>query len=134
MRPDPVIREAVAKWLRHAEADLTLARGPAHDEEMIALLCFHAQQAAEKALKAILIAHDLDFPRLHSIERLIGLLPAEIALPLWLPEAAELTAYATVTRYPVFDNAITEEALSSAAALAEQTVRWATEHIRQQFA
>lgn len=134
MQPDPVIREAVAKWLRHAEADLALAQGPAHDEAMTSLLCFHAQQAVEKALKAVLIARGIDFPKLHNIERLISLLPADIPLPSWLPEAAGLTAYATIMRYPFFGDAITEETLHSAAAVAERTVRWATQHIQGHFA
>jgi HEPN domain-containing protein len=134
MQPDPIIREMVAKWLRHARADLALARGAAHDEETISLLCFHAQQATEKALKAILIAHDIDFPKLHIIERLIGLLPADLPLPSWLPETSSLTVYATIMRYPFFGAPISEAALQTAAALAEETVQWASQHIDEYFA
>jgi hypothetical protein len=41
--------------------------------------CFHAQQATEKALKALLVALGIDFPRSHALERLLALLPAHIA-------------------------------------------------------
>jgi HEPN domain-containing protein len=101
---------------------------------MISLLCFHAQQAVEKALKAVLIAYDIDFPKLHNLERLIGLLPPSLPLPLWLPETAALTVYATVTRYPTFGETITEEALRTAAAVAERAVHWAEELIAAHFA
>ena len=43
-------------WLRHAESDLSLAQIKRNgDEILIETLCFHAQQAAEKALKAVLV-------------------------------------------------------------------------------
>ncbi|HWB71115.1 MAG TPA: HEPN domain-containing protein [Egibacteraceae bacterium] len=42
------------RWLRQAEADLEAAR--LLRERLAALACFHAQQAAEKALKAVLYA------------------------------------------------------------------------------
>jgi HEPN domain-containing protein len=32
--------------------------------------CFHAQQAVEKALKGLLVTRRVDFPKLHSLERL----------------------------------------------------------------
>lgn len=47
------LREA-ARWLRQAEVDLGAARRLADD--FSALACFHSQQAAEKALKAMLYA------------------------------------------------------------------------------
>ena len=37
---------------------------------------FHAQQAVEKALKAILIWHAIEYPPKHDVSLLVGLLPA----------------------------------------------------------
>lgn len=34
-------------------------------------ICFHAQQAVEKFLKAFLIFHNIDFPRTHDLEFLL---------------------------------------------------------------
>mgnify|MGYP000307964815 CR=1 FL=1 len=34
-------------------------------------ICFHAQQAVEKYLKAFLILHDIDFPRTHDVDYLL---------------------------------------------------------------
>ena len=39
-----------------------------------AVACFHAQQAAEKALKAVMCLHGLEFRRTHDLEALAGLL------------------------------------------------------------
>jgi len=67
-------------------------------------VCFHAQQAAEKVLKAYLLAHGVDFPFTHDLARLLVLCetrePAFASLGLM---ANSLTPYATTLRYdPAF--------------------------------
>lgn len=43
-------------WLAHAESDLNLARlAKGHENILAEQVCFHAQQATEKALKAVLL-------------------------------------------------------------------------------
>jgi HEPN domain-containing protein len=63
---------------------------------------FHAQQAAEKALKALLTRHQIEFARTHSIGELLQL--AEPAAPRIstrrLDAARDLTRHAVVDRYP----------------------------------
>ncbi|MGD0091486.1 MAG: HEPN domain-containing protein [Planctomycetota bacterium] len=44
------------EWLRYARSDLAVARKPCQPEILLETLCFHAQQAAEKSLKAVLVA------------------------------------------------------------------------------
>ena len=62
--PDPEIRALAAGWLAKARVDLevcdTLA---AHDANLWEAVAFHAQQAAEKALKAVLVWHQVEFPQ-----------------------------------------------------------------------
>ena len=41
-----------AEWLRYAHSDLEIARVTPSPDMMLESLCFHAQQTAEKALKA----------------------------------------------------------------------------------
>ena len=61
-------------WLRRVRSNLARAQaGPATDDVLYDDLCFDAQQAAEKALKAVLVAMKMAFPKTHSIERLVGL-------------------------------------------------------------
>ena len=44
------------EWIEHARSDLALARlGRDAQDVLPAQVCFHAQQAVEKALKAVLL-------------------------------------------------------------------------------
>jgi HEPN domain-containing protein len=64
------------------------------------LLGFHAQQAAEKILKALLAARGVDYPKTHNLRVLIELLAAEdIRLPAKLAEIDRLTQFGTTFRY-----------------------------------
>ena len=67
-------------WMRFAYSDLALARSPLLPGVLLEGLCYHAQQAAEKALKAVLVFLNIDFPRTHNIRTLLDLLPAEIPI------------------------------------------------------
>jgi len=40
-------------WLRRAKSDLAIAKAPLPDGALYEDMCFHAQQAVEKALKAV---------------------------------------------------------------------------------
>jgi HEPN domain-containing protein len=44
------------EWLRYAQSDLKLASITLPSGVLLEALCFHAQQAAEKAIKAVLIS------------------------------------------------------------------------------
>ena len=63
-------------------------------------LGFHAQQAAEKMLKAVLAARSVDYPKTHNLRVLIELLANDgIHLPGNLSEIARLTQFGTTFRY-----------------------------------
>ena len=88
-------------WLRRARSDLVMARRAlaGRDELDPWVASFHAQQAAEKYLKAALVIEQIRFPRTHELERLRPLLPTGWALPD--QEAlAGLSRFAVAGRYP----------------------------------
>lgn len=65
-----------------------------------AVACFHAQQAVEKALKAVMFLHGLEFRRTHDLEELSGTLAdAGVSIPLEGEELRRLTPYAVEFRY-----------------------------------
>ena len=68
MSTEKNIKEAI-RWFRTAEDDLDSAR-ILNDNKKYAHSCFHAQQAAEKSLKAVWYFADED-PWGHSIKKLI---------------------------------------------------------------
>jgi HEPN domain-containing protein len=61
---------------------------------------FHAQQAVEKALKALLCFRDIDFPRTHDLESLFSRLSGSGAMPPYVgARLRPLTPYAVDFRY-----------------------------------
>jgi len=95
-------RDVVREWVARAENDLltaahTLKLGAKCPTDTVA---FHAQQTAERYLKALLVLLSADFPKTHDIERLLALVPPVYRPTLSPDEQARLTDYATVTRYP----------------------------------
>ena len=89
------------------------------------LLCFHAQQAAEKSLKAVLIHYGIEPPRTHNLERLIDLLPASMTRERVLTQSARLTIFATSSRYPGSQERVDEDEYIEAVRLAQDVVNWA---------
>ena len=62
---------------------------------------FHAQQATEKSLKALLVRHEIAFPKTHNVEQLLQLAePVTPGIGEGLAEARTLTPYAVRVRYP----------------------------------
>lgn len=97
------MKPETAEWIAKAEGDYQAAglllRARKHPNYDAA--CFHAQQCAEKYLKARLTEAGVAFPRTHSLTALLHLLtPAGLGWAMLKPDAAQLTAYAVEFRYP----------------------------------
>ena len=89
-------------------------------------LCFEAQQAAEKSIKAVLIKRDIDYPYVHDLRRLLALLQdAGEEVPPTVARAENLTRYAADTRYPGTAEPVDEQRYRNAIQIAEAVVRWA---------
>lgn len=85
---------------------------------------FHAQQAVEKSLKAVMAWHEVDFPFVHDLAQLIELCQsAGLTLPAGLASADRLTPYAARLRYGFETEADVTRA--EAASWAAEAVAWA---------
>jgi HEPN domain-containing protein len=93
-------------WLRQAHSDLAMA-AYASDGGFHAQACYHCSQAAEKALKALLLALGQEPERTHSIERLLGALEQQgiETAPLRPLPLKPLQRMTTASRYPDGDEA-----------------------------
>jgi HEPN domain-containing protein len=122
-RPDEALDPTA--WLRRAESSLIRPRsGHGVPGVLLEDLCFDAQQAVEKGLNALLVAHEVDFPKTHAIAELITRLNlAGVSLPQNADSAAELTLYAVRTRYPGGPS-VTEEDYQAAMQIAEDIIEW----------
>jgi HEPN domain-containing protein len=106
------LREQALWWLETALRDLQRAERCLDSDDRGAAV-FWAQQAAEKALKALLLAFKGGFPRTHSIRRLVEELGLELGLSREeLEEAYELTQYYYLPRYPDIVEGTPDEAIS----------------------
>ncbi len=89
-------------WAASAEEDFVLARTALQCKKPLASgACFHAQQCAEKYMKALLISKGADFPKTHDLLMLNNLCSAAgIFLEIEPKHLNTLTDYAIRTRYP----------------------------------
>jgi HEPN domain-containing protein len=97
------MKDETEEWVEKAEGDLRTAQreiaiteGPNYDA-----VCFHAQQCAEKYLKARMIEVGLAVSRIHDLEALLNLLlPVEPQWNVLLQPAITLSVMAVEVRYP----------------------------------
>ncbi len=112
------------EWLNRARSDLLMA-GIRKEGIYLEDVCFHAQQAAEKAIKALLIKHSIKFPYVHDIVELLTVLEkAGHKVPKAVKKAGGLTRFAVFTRYPGIAQAISTEEYEEALTNAKQVIRW----------
>ena len=122
--------ERSRRLLARADADLAAVRALEANEDVPGeIVGFHAQQAAEKLLKAVLTAHAVAYPRTHSIRYLLDLLAEHgLAPPDELDEVKELYPFAVQLRYEALGD---DEPFDRRAAkdLLERLRAWAAEQI-----
>jgi HEPN domain-containing protein len=96
----PSAQEA-RKWLSKAGDDFAVASMISSNPSTVNwAACYHAQQAAEKALKAILVLLGIDFPRTHSLERILDLIPEAHREAFDRGCLGALSVWAVAGRYP----------------------------------
>jgi len=112
----------VRQWIEKAEHDLRTAEHTLKLKKNCPFdtVCFHAQQCAEKYLKALLVARGIPFPKTHDLRAIIQLAPAEIELGLEMDLLFTLTQYAVDSRYPEEEEPITRPEAKQAVAVARQ--------------
>jgi len=100
--PEPKRHDEAREWLRFAQEDLDTAETLlAGASPKIRPALFHAQQAAEKALKGFLVWHDCEYPFTHNLTLLLDRAAAldSSLRPAVIP-AVDLTQFAVRLRYP----------------------------------
>jgi HEPN domain-containing protein len=103
-----------------------LAKAPLPSGVLYEDLCFHAQQAAEKAVKAVYRAKRYEFRYTHDLAELLECLSRHgVAVPETVREAAELTDFAGHARYPGPGEPLSDAEYRRAVTLAETVLEWA---------
>ncbi len=125
MPPDQPTPGSATDWLRRARSDLALASVPLPQGALYNELCFHAQQAVEKSLKAVLVRYGVEFRKVHDIDYLMSLVPSEVSLPAEAEQVVDLTSYAVTFRYPGDYEDVTKDAYQEAIQAARVVFAWA---------
>ncbi|MBI3479483.1 MAG: HEPN domain-containing protein [Nitrosomonadales bacterium] len=100
-----IANEEAAMLYRIASQDRRAFQNLIADSGMdLRIVCFHAQQAVEKLLKAVLVNRGSVFSRTHNLAHLAELLTqADVSLPLPADALARLNPYAVIFRYDDLD-------------------------------
>lgn len=126
MSPD---REQAELLLRKADEDRVVLEALAENHDVVdAALGFHAQQAVEKALKAVLAARSDEFPWTHDLQLLLRRLDtAGVEVPSIVHDARRLTPWAVEFRYgETIDDVLDREATVS---LIGDVLAWAADQV-----
>ena len=96
------MKQLAKEWLSKADEDFRVAeRELAAEPPAFAAVCFHAQQAVEKAMKALPVDLGVDFPRTHDLKFLLDLIKSKTPVFDDLEEAlVNLSVSAVEVRYP----------------------------------
>ena len=122
------------EWLNRAKSNLARTK-LGNDTPVVYLedLCFDAQQAAEKAIKAVLLHRNVSFPYIHDLAELLALVEGSGApVPQAVKEAVQLTPFAAEERYPGLEEPVTRKEYENAVTISETVVRWAQEQIGEE--
>lgn len=66
--------DLVEEWMEYAQRDILSAKYlTSMKPEPLEIICFHCQQAAEKALKAYLVFLEIRVPKTHDLDQLLEL-------------------------------------------------------------
>ena len=122
--PERLSPDDPREWLNRARSNLALAKNRVPDV-YLEDLCFEAQQAAEKAIKALMIRREIEYPYMHDLAHLVSLLEegGEV-IPEVVRTAEGLTPYAVITRYPGIVRPVTVEEHREALQIAEAVIQW----------
>lgn len=129
-------QQDIQAWLDYAATDLSVAQTlfDVHRPQPYEIICYHCQQAAEKAIKGLFIYFDLpgNIPKKHDLSFLLNQIQHKTVISKELRQHADmLNVYGIVSRYPngiPVDEARTRLALQ----YAECILNWAKELINGQ--
>jgi HEPN domain-containing protein len=131
--PQPEHELLAVDWYHRAIHDLGSAMTLAHEDPSDPNAVWIAQQAAEKAIKCLLVLNQITFRKIHDLEALRALLPAQYKLRSNPADLSSLTKDAVETRYPGEFDSLDEAEVRHGLELATQVVDLLKEQFDQQI-
>ena len=94
------MKTSTRQWLEFAQTDLRSCENNLRDEFVTNVVAFHAQQAVEKAFKALIEEKGIQMSRIHNLTRLFALTESFLVSPIDETELEKLDNVYTSSRYP----------------------------------
>lgn len=94
------MKTSTRQWLEFAQTDLRCCENNLKDEFVTNVVAFHAQQAVEKAFKALIDEKGIRMSRIHNLSRLYALIESFLISPIEELELEMLDNVYTSSRYP----------------------------------
>ncbi len=131
MSAPPEILSLVRQWVDKAEEDIRNAEHTLTLEEdcPYGTVCFHAQQCAEKYLKALLTLHAVPFPKIHDLLELLPLVPKTVHLEFQSSDLGVVNRYVIEGRYPGDWEPITRQDAEEAVEVARKVREAVRKHL-----
>ena len=122
----------IATLMRKARADYgVLIKLGSENDEYDLVFGFHAQQAIEKALKAVIAASGLEFPLTHNISVLLDIInKAKLGNTPAVSEPGLLTVFAVEYRYEEYDEPAPKVKRADLTKEVERVITWADEIVK----
>jgi HEPN domain-containing protein len=114
--------DEIKEWIEKADHDLGSAKIIyLHLPDYFDTIAFHCQQSVEKHLKALLVYHEISFPRSHDLIFLLDLLSAKIEIEdSRFENAFVLNNYSVQIRYPNKIVKLSNEEIERAIAISQE--------------
>ena len=129
------MEDEVGKWFEFAENDLGVAKhlNETYYPKPLIIICYHCQQAAEKAIKVLIIKFNPKYgvSKTHNLSFLLQQIKNYVNIPSYCyNEADALTPYGIAARYPN-EIYIDDRCVNDAIKNAEDILSWVKETIKQ---
>ena len=126
----------VQQWMAYAEKDLAVAKHllQTFHPQPLEIICYHCQQSAEKAIKAVYIALGIPggLPRKHDLTFILEQMKNRVSVEeSMMDHADELNSYGVVVRYPN-EIQMDERKVQLAIRYADEILAWAQTAVANQ--
>ena len=131
------MEELIEQWLSFAAQDFDVAKHlyDHYYPRPLEIICYHCQQAAEKAIKAVILSCGAPggLPKSHDLVFLLNQVKNQVNVENIYPAAQILTPYGVMTRYPG-EMDVEEHNARRAVDYAGIILDWARENVKRESA
>lgn len=120
-----MMKEEVKEWIERAKKDLIAAKNSLNSGDY-EWSCFQIQQSVEKALKALILKENEEFPKIHDLVKLAKIINAPEKIII---NCGKLNPHYVESRYPNLSKDYSNKDTKEFINLGEDILRWIEENL-----